>query len=98
MNLAECIHAQSRVQFRLCDADLRIHFLTGIASAIIQIPGSKQITEGQRIIVIRTPAGEYNIELAGRHLRQPLFEDLHVDSNIQTQVLLIELLIVLRRE
>ena len=84
LDIAEGLHAHCGLQPALGDVDQGIQFRAVVLTAIVFIPRRKQITKGQRVVVIGSPAGQNDVELTGGHFRQPLLENLLVDFCVNT--------------
>ena len=96
LDLTERIHAHLRVEGVLGDPHLLVERGVVVHAAIVAVPGSVEITVGERVREVRAPAGGDHVEIAGRHLVEALPEDLLVDSDIDPERPREEVLKVLR--
>ena len=90
------VHARPGVRRGPRNVDRLVEFGTVEAPAVVLVPRREEIGERHGIVVVGPPAGHHQVEVASGHLGEPLLEDLRVDLDVDAELLLVEVLVVLR--
>ena len=56
------------------------------ATTIVQVPAGEQVPESHDVIKVGSPTCADNVEVTGGHLGQTLFENLFVDTEVETEI------------